>query len=189
MKSLIIAILITIFVPLSFRQTSVPVDQQDDYEASPQNPFGRLNPDAPVETKQFAFLIGAFECNDRLLNPANGKWFDMKAIRRAEFVLNGYGIQDKNYTNILTSTNIRIYDPANKEWVVSYFKAPFGVGVWKGQFSNGRFELLQGDTKSGSRLSFFDISSTGYSWKGESLNDGTARVFWEFTCTKKKVVG
>ena len=109
-----------------YAQKPVAVDVQDDYEASMQYPFGRLNPNAPPETKQFAFIVGSFSCKDRLLNPASGKWFEMNTIRRAEYALNGNAIQDKNYTNVTVTTNLRIYDPVNKEWVVSFFKAPFG---------------------------------------------------------------
>ncbi|MDH3494243.1 MAG: hypothetical protein OEM82_11885 [Acidobacteriota bacterium] len=167
-------------------QSPKPLDGQDDYEANAAYPFGRLNPEAPPETKQFSFIVGVFDCKDRILNPADGKWYDMTAVRRAEYVLNGHAIQDKNYTNILTSTNIRIFDPVNKHWVVSYFKAPFGVGVWKGAFSDSRVELTQGDEKNGSRLSFFDYSEEGYNWKGESVKEGKASPFWEFRCTRRK---
>ncbi len=185
MKKAVLLFVVLILFKSGYGQTPVAVEVQDDYEASSQHPYGRLNPDAPPETKQFAFLIGSFSCKDRVLNPADGKWYDMNAIRRAEFVLNGHAIQDRNYTNILTSTNIRIYDPQNKEWIVSYFKAPFGTGVWKGNFAEGRFELFQGDEKNGSRLSFFDISENEYSWRGETLKDGKASLFWEFTCKRK----
>lgn len=169
----------------AFAQKPVAVEVQDDYEASAQHPFGRINPDAAPETKQFGFLIGSFECKDRVLNPADGKWFDMPAIRRAEYVLNGYAIQDKNYNNIIVSTNIRIFDPGNKEWVVSYFKAPFGTGVWKGKFKNGVFEGFKDAENPDSVLSFFDISENGYSWKGERLTDGKRVLFWEFSCKRK----
>ena len=144
-----------------------------------------MNPKAAPETKQFEFLLGSFECKDRVLNPANGKWFDMRAIRGAEYVLNGHAIQDKNYNNIIVSTNIRIYDPVSKEWIVSYFKAPFGVGVWKGNFKDGKFEGFKDAENVDSVLSFFDISENCYSWKGERLNEGKRSLFWEFTCTRK----
>lgn len=183
----VVAFLVVVFATVSFTLGQAPkaLESQDDYEANAAHPFGRMNPDAAPETKQFAFLIGSFSCKDRVLNPADGKWYDMNAIRRAEYILNGHAIQDKNYNNIVTSSNIRIYDSSAKEWIVSYFKAPFGIGVWRGNFADGRFELLQGDEKSGSRLSFFDISDDGYSWKGERLNEGKASSFWEFTCKRK----
>lgn len=185
MKYLLFLLLFISALPLVLGQLPVAVELQDDYEASPQHPYGRLNPDAPPETKQFGFLIGSFECKDRVLNPADGKWFDMNAVRRAEYVLNGHAIQDKNYNNIIVSTNIRIYDAINKEWIVSYFKTPFGTGVWKGNFKDGKPELIKGDNKDGSRLSFFDISENGYSWKGEYLKEGKVIPFWEFSCKRK----
>ena len=177
--------IVTIGVTVGFGQNPVAVDAQDEYEADSQNPFGRLNPNAPPETQQFGFLIGSFECKDKILNPATGTWFDMKAIRGAQYVLNGHAIQDKNYNNIIVSTNIRIYDPVKREWIVSYFKAPFGIGVWKGNFKDGRFEGFKDEENPDSVLTFYDISEKGYSWKGELLKDGKRSLFWEFSCTRK----
>ena len=182
---IIIIFVIALAVHTAFSQSPKPLASQDDYEANSAYPFGRLNPEAPSETKQFSFIVGVFDCKDRILNPANGQWFDMNAVRRAEYVLNGHAIQDKNYNNVLVSTNIRIFDPQKKEWIVSYFKAPFGVGVWKGKFSGNKVELFQGNEKSGSRLSFFNYSEKGYNWKGETLKDGKSSVFWEFRCTRR----
>ena len=121
-------ILIFLFAIASFAQGLAPLDAQDDYEANDSQPFGKLNPDAPKETKQFDFMIGDFDCVDQIRNPRDGKFATLKARRGAEYVLNGHAIQDKNYTQILTSTNIRMFDPSKKEWVVSYFKAPFRYG-------------------------------------------------------------
>ena len=39
---------------------------QSAYDPSPSHPFGRPHPDAPVELAQFAFMIGAFDCTDRI---------------------------------------------------------------------------------------------------------------------------
>jgi hypothetical protein len=184
MKNLMILTLILVSCTALNGQAPVDVDTQDLYESSPQHPFGRMNPDAPPETKQFEFIVGTFTCKDRIMNPADGKWYDIKSIRRAEYILNGHAIQDKNYTNITVASNIRIYDPVKKEWVVSYFKVPFGIGVWRGVFKDGKPEVIQGDEKGGSRLSFFNISKEGYSWKGERLKEGKASLFWEFTCRR-----
>lgn len=167
-------------------QTVKSVDSQYDYEANETNPFGKQNPAAPAETKQFDFMIGSFECVDKIRNPADGKFYTLKARRGAEFVLNGYAIQDKNYTQLQTSTNIRMFDPAKKEWVVSYFKAPFGIGVWRGKFDEKGVSLWKGDEKSGSKLSFFDIKPDEYSWKAEGFKDGKSTMTWQFTCKRRK---
>ena len=182
MKYVMAFLVLGIGMSINTAQVPKPLDSQDDYEADSAYPFGRLNPEAPPETTQFHFIVGVFDCDDRILNPADGKWYDMKAVRRAEYVLNGHAIQDRNYTNVLVSTNIRMFDSGKKEWVVSYFKAPFGIGVWKGKFSESKVELLKGDESNGSRLSFLDFSEHGYSWKREGLKDGRASPFWEFRC-------
>ena len=62
-------------------------------------------------------VIGEFDCRDKIRNPQNGKWFEFTAFRRAEYILNGYAIQDQNWTPLLNSTNIRSFDPKSKQWV------------------------------------------------------------------------
>ena len=157
------------------------------FEASPAYPFGRLNPKAPPETAQFAFIIGEFDCDDRILNPQNQKWYKMKAIRRAAFVLNGFAIQDQNWTPILNSSNIRAYDSKNKEWVVTYFKYPkFFSAVWKGKMEGDKIILRKGTGAKESRLTFFNISKDSYSWKAEGIVDGKPKINWEFTCNRRR---
>ena len=160
---------------------------QMDYEASPAFPFGRLNPKAPPETKQFDFMIGEFDCNDRIINPANKKWFKFKAVRRAAYILNGYAIHDQNWTPILNSTNIRSFNPKAKVWEVTYFKYPrYFTGVWKGGMEGDKMVVHQGSSAKGSRLSFFDINKDGYSWKSERMVEGKPTINWEFICKRRR---
>ena len=154
------------------------------FEVSKAYPFGRANPDAPPETKQFEFMIGEFDCRDRILNPQNNKWFEFSAFRRAAYILNGYAIQDQNWTPLLNSTNIRSYNPKTKQWEVSYFKYPnYYAGVWKGAMEGENMVLRQGAT---SRLSFFNISKDQYSWKSERIVEGKPVKNWEFTCKRRR---
>ena len=97
-----------------------PFKISSEFEPNHAYPFGRLNPKAPPETAQFAFMIGEFDCDDRIKNPANGKWFEYKAIRRAAYILNGYAIHDQNWTPLLNSTTStvrkRISISSSKLW-------------------------------------------------------------------------
>ena len=164
-----------------------PFKISSEYEPNHAYPFGRLNPEAPPETKQFAFMIGEFDCDDRIMNPANGKWFEYKAIRRAAYILNGYAIHDQNWTPLLNSTNIRSYNPKTKLWEVTYFKYPgYYTGVWKGKMEGENMVVRQGEGAKESRLSFFNISKDGYSWKAERMVDGKPKMNWEFTCKRRR---
>jgi hypothetical protein len=160
----------------------VPVE----YEASPAYPFGRLNPKAPPETGELEFLIGEFDCEDRIYSPQNKKWFRMDVVRRAEYILNGYAIQDKNRTPILNSTNIRAYDTKTRQWHITYFRTPYSSAVWKGGKEGENMVFLQERGKSISRLTFFDIGKDSYSWKAENVADGKAVMNWVFTCRRRR---
>ena len=157
------------------------------YESSPAFPFGRLNPKAPPETAQFAFIVGEFDCDDRIYSVPQKKWFNMKAIRRAAFVLNGFAIQDRNWTPILNSSNIRAYDPKKKEWVVTYFKYPgFFSAVWRGKKEGENIVVRQGSGPTESRLTFYAIKKDQYSWKAERMTDGKMIMNWQFTCKRRR---
>ncbi|NNE99827.1 MAG: hypothetical protein HKN25_12470 [Pyrinomonadaceae bacterium] len=166
-------------------QTIPPVPIE--YEASPAYPFGRLNPNAPIETKQLEFLIGEFDCEDKIFSPRNKKWFRMDTVRKAEYVLNGYAIQDKNWTSLSSTSNIRAFDPKTKQWHITYFRTlPYSSAVWKGgkEGENMVFQLEK--EKTTSRLTFFDIGQDGYSWKAENVTGGKAVMNWIFKCERRR---
>lgn len=172
-------------VDTSKLQTIPPVPI--DYEASPAYPFGRMNPKAPPETKQLEFLIGEFDCDDRIYSARNKKWFRMDVVRKAEYILNGYAIQDKNWTSILESSNLRAFDPKTKKWHITYFRTrPYTSAVWKGGKEGDKMVFRQMNGKTESRLTFYDIGKDSYSWKAENITDGKAAMNWQFTCKRRR---
>lgn len=183
---LLIVIIFSISKSASAQNVSPP-SISTNYEASPAFPFGRLNPNAPPETKQFDFIIGEFDCNDRIFNPQDGKWYDMKVMRRAAYILNGHAIQDQNWLPIFNTSNMRMFDTKEKKWKVTYFKMPtYQTGIWTGEKTGDEIVLKQGTDEKGSRLTFFDIKADEYSWKAESLTDGKAKLTWQFTCKRRR---
>lgn len=56
------------------------------YEPSAEHPFGRLNPEAPSETAQFAFMVGEFACDDEVLQ-MDGSWKKTKAFWTASYMM------------------------------------------------------------------------------------------------------
>ncbi|MEZ5429079.1 MAG: hypothetical protein R2747_22725 [Pyrinomonadaceae bacterium] len=165
------------------RQNDLPMT----YEPNPAFPFGRLNPDAPPETAQFAFMIGEFDCVDEIVNPQDGKWAKFPAIWNARYFLNGHGIQDSYWSPTFSTSNIRIYDAREKKWKVTFFRMPGnGTGLWTGVKEGGNLVMRQGTDEKGSRLTFSKITENGFQWTGESMTEGVAKPFWKSSCRRRR---
>ena len=163
------------------------------YEPSAAFPFGRPNPNAPTELQQFAFLIGNNDCSEERLDGASGEWIPGVRIWDAHYYLNGNAIRDGGRSGSSTNGNIRIYDPATEQWHVTYFSTPvYGSGTWKGKLIDNRIELEQpqlapGTTIEGiNRLTFYNISSSSFDWRGEwvSLDGSQVFPYWRVSCEK-----
>ncbi|OJJ22196.1 hypothetical protein BKI52_09155 [marine bacterium AO1-C] len=167
----------------------------NQYEPSKKYPFGRPNPTAPKEITQFAFMVGQCDCVDSIrLVPGDPKWTIMKSTWDGKYIMNGTAIQDGGPNGRFNPLNIRIYDEKQQKWVVTYFTTPkYGSGVWKGKKEGNKMIMRQASTspngrKGENRLTFYNISKNGFSWKGEFVSeDGTvAYAFWKIQCTKVK---
>lgn len=161
------------------------------YEPSPAYPHGRPHPEAPAELAQFAFMIGAHSCNDRMRQP-DGSWNEFPTRWNARYFMNGFGIQDHYWTpSAFTTTNLRIFDAAAKRWKVTFFAMPnYSSGTWEGKQEGERMvmrqttELPDGRTRE-SRLTFYEISAEGFRWKSETITDGGEPVVgWTSDCKK-----
>ncbi|NNE67561.1 MAG: hypothetical protein HKN33_13435 [Pyrinomonadaceae bacterium] len=157
-----------------------------DYEPNASYPFGRMNPSAPPETKQFAFMIGAFDCTDEILNRKTGKWTKMPAIWNARYFLNGYGIQDQYWSPAFSTSNIRIFDAKDKKWKVTFFRMP-GYSpstAVSGEMEGKKLVMRTGTKTNGGSYTFYNISDKGFDWVGESIKDGKASKYWTSTCKR-----
>ena len=176
----------------NFAQEGMP---NFEYEPNDEHPYGRLNPDAPPETEQFAFMIGEHLCTDRLRN-AEGEWVEQQKIWTGRYYLNGHAIRDDTWRSAASTSNIRAYDADSEEWVVTFFSAP-GAGSaaeWRGNQEADAMVVRQpqtapNGTEGVSRLTFSDISDEGFEWKGEFVAaEGTDQEFvfefWSSSCKK-----
>jgi len=165
------------------------------YEPSTDYPYGRPNPEAPAELSQFAFMIGANDCTEERLNNSTGEWDTGVRTWDAKYYMNGYAISDTGRSGKSNNGNIRIYDPATEQWVVTYFSMPvFGTGTWRGGLVNDELVLEQPQRAPGtelegvSRLTFSDISAQGFNWTGAWVsNDDPSLIFpfWRISCSKR----
>ncbi len=154
-------------------------------------PYGQPHPEAPKELDLFAFMVGEFDCSDRLLM-ANGSWKEMKAVWHTHYTLNGYAIQDNYRNEIYAGMSIRTYSSPQNAWQVSFFGMPGGhTGLWQGGRQDSKIVLTSEQTASNgttviSRLTFSDIGPNGFEWLGEKvLANGQATPNWQISAQRR----
>ena len=163
-----------------------------DYEPSPAYPFGRLNPDAPPETQQFAFMLGAHDCIDRIFNQQDGTWKEVRKRWNGRSFLNGHAIRDDTWrSDSVYTSNIRKYDAEAGQWIVTFFSnGSAEPGVWKGGLEDGVLVVSQdGESPQGpytARLSFPEVTDDGFEWKMDILAAGQVLPWWTSSCKRRR---
>jgi hypothetical protein len=161
------------------------------YDPSPAFPFGRLNPDAPPQTSQFAFMIGEFDCIDRRRRKGSDPWHVEHGKWNAAYYLNGMAILDRGYNETYAVSNVRIFDAKAGLWKVTYFSPGEPGGVWAGRKEGSDMVLKRewggGDTpRVHSRLAFSHITPKSFEWVAEhrigAEKNWTAT--WKISCTR-----
>ena len=185
--------LLLLMAYLTACQAAVPRAASQSYEPGDQYPFGRANPDAPPETEQFRFMVGRNDCSQSRLDNATGDWVDGKRSWDAYYFMNGFAIRDEGRSGATTNGNIRVYDAATDEWVVTFFTAPaYSSGTWRGKMEGENLVLRQPQKAPGtdfdgfSTLTFSNISPRGFDWVGEWISEDGSVVFpfWRIQCQK-----
>lgn len=180
-----------------FLYSVVCYSQNDDnYEASDAHPFGRVNPKAPDQIKDYSMLIGSCDCLSTQRNPSGTFQDTLKSQWEFKYILNGMAIQDVTLkSDGSSSSSIRQYNADSARWYVTYFAGAAAnptPKTWAGKAREGSTMVLFADQKApngmqgNSRLTFYDISEKGFKWKGEWLSkDGTIVFpFWMIECKK-----
>ena len=164
------------------------------YDPNPMQPFGRPNPAAPPEARQFAFMIGSNDCTEEKRNNAGGEWVaGATRIWDAAWYMNGYAVRDWGTTSGGYTANVRTYDPARGQWNVAWLSMPgYSSGTWSGGKEGDNIVLKQpqasanGGLPGFSRLTFHDIAPTSFRWIGEWVSEDGSIVypFWRISCVK-----
>lgn len=156
-------------------------------------PFGKRNPKAPIQLDEFSFMIGVCDCIDSIRTKKN-EWISFPSIWEGKYFLNGYAIQDNYFNGENPTSNLRFFDPTTNTWKVTYtqFARGYFVGTWEGKKQGNNIVLYQ-EQKSSSgkkvinRLTFYNISDTGYDWVSEAiLEDNSVTANWKQSCKKRK---
>jgi hypothetical protein len=149
--------------------------------------FGRLNPEAPAELSRFAFLIGKWRCEAKLMS-GDGTWKTYKAAWLGRYILDGYAIADEyrmlgpSGDPIVLGMNFRTYDAVKRTWNIRWLNGL--AGDWTDLVS----EKLGGVKVDGSsiiyafkepvaghlhtRATYTADSETHFTWLGENSDDG-----------------
>lgn len=187
-------LLSVLFIPLMF--SDVFSQDRYQYEPSDAHPFGRLNPEAPPQTADFAPLIG--ECNCKSVNrKADGTWSpdSVDMIWRFKYFMNGTAVQDETLkADGRHSSSIRQYSADSARWYVTYFSsstASPSPPVWSGNKKGDDIVLYRPQPSPNGRdgyyrLTFTDISESGYNWRGEWVSTDETIVFptWLIFCKR-----
>ena len=160
-------------VLLTACQVGMTITSSESYEPNEQHPFGRQNPEAPAELAQFEFMVGRNNCVEQRLDNASGEWVDGSRSWDGHYFMNGFAIRDGGQSGVATNSNIRIYDEASSEWVVTFFSVPtYSSGTWRGKMESEEMVLKQPQKAPGtdidgfSTLTFSNISLQGFDWTG-----------------------
>lgn len=170
---------------------------QYEYEPSKDYPFGRPNPEAPQQITDFSFMIGECDCKSSTRNQ-DGSWSEeIDMLWRWKYILNGTAVQDETLkADGGHSGSVRQFVADSSRWYVHWFssKTPSTtLPTWEGNKKEDKIVLYREQKAPNGmegffRLTFYDMSESGYKWIGEWVDKTESVVFptWKINCTRKK---
>ena len=145
-----------------------------------------MHPRAPMETAQFAFLLGSWENEVKSMVDIENKRYGqpVKGIWTAKFASEGFGIQDEwravGWVGAGGPT-IRSFDPVSRKWVMTYIPVNQPRGnTWLMEGAFDEKGNLEGQFESTDRrgrpfiqkVFFYDIEKDRFSWRADRSYDG-----------------
>ncbi len=167
------------------------------YLPNSKNPFGSLNPAAPVQLSDYKELIGSCDCKSVSRIDQN-TWADTVEMTWIfKYIMNGTAVQDETFkADGLHSGSIRQYSIDSAQWNVHYYStvAVPSLRTWYGNRKGDKI-ILYSDQPSPQgmpgffKISFSDITYNSYNWIGEWVNEDESIHYatWKIFCKKKKV--
>jgi hypothetical protein len=142
-----------------------------------------LNPAAPPETTQFAFLIGEKRCTTQQLKP-DGTYTDGGAADwNGRYILDGWAIEDEWISQLPDGTpfrgiNIRSFNPETRKWDNRWL--PTGNLQWKYFEAEQVGDTMvmiggEGEDHFGSYIDrniFSNTGNEGFDWRKDRSYDG-----------------
>lgn len=150
------------------------------------NTGGSINPAAPPELRQFDFMVGDFKRKERHRNP-DGSWGEWQEGEwNARYFLNGFGIIDEsvNHDTGVSTSNLRIFDPEDRKWKVTWVRLPDYKRLMAEGARNGT-ELVLSPPGSEHKYVFSDITPNSYRWTLQVPLEGEYVSVFEIVCQRK----
>lgn len=170
---------------------------QYEYAPSKEYPYGRPNPKAPEQIKDYEPMIGKCQCKSTSRAP-DGTWAEEVDMEWTfQYIMNGLGVQDFTLKSDGThSGSIRQYDADSAKWFVHYYTSratgTVPLSYWTGNLEEDKIVLSRPQTspqglEGFSRLTFYDFSNNGYKWVGEwvDINNTIVYAFWKIECKRE----
>jgi len=189
---------ITLFVILCSLSLSTRAQEYAKYEPSDAYPFGRANPNAPEQIKDFAPMIGKCTCSSVARNPDQSWAEPIEMTWTFKYIMNGYGVQDETIKEDGGhSGSIRQYIADSARWYVHYYSnlgPSTTLSAWEGNLTKekDKIVLYRDQTAPNGmeglyRITFYDFTDVGYKWIGEWTDKTEQIVFpiWKIDCKRK----
>ena len=147
------------------------VFSQQEYEPTDDYPFGRPNPEAAEQVKEFGPMIGLSDCESTMRKP-DGTWDKtLNMVWKFRYILNGHGVQDETWIEDGKSAgSIRQFIADSNKWYVHYYSNKFPsttLPAWEGTRADGKIVLYR-DQKAPNgmdgkyKITFYDFTDEGY---------------------------
>lgn len=167
------------------------------YEPTATHPFGKANPDAPKEIKDFELLIGECHCRS-VARLAGQDWGDtLSMVWRFKYIMNGWAVQDETLKEDGTyAGSIRQYNSDSAKWYVHYYSSnasPNTLPSWEGgKIEEDKIRLYRESPAPNGmpgfyRITFYDMMEEGFNWVGEWVDTSESIQFpvWRIYCKKQ----
>ena len=169
---------------------------QGAYGASTEFPYGKPNPEAPTQITDFAAMIGTCKCKSETRNP-DGSWNTPENMTWTfKYIMNGNAVQDETIKEDGShSGSIRQFIADSGKWYVHWYssKTPSTtLPTWEGEKREDKIVLYKEQQAPNGmngffRLTFYDMSKTGYNWIGEWVDQSEKIVYptWKISCLRE----
>lgn len=184
-----------LLITLGFALITSSTFAQYSYEATEKFPYGQPNPEAPEQIKDFEPMIGSCNCKSTT-RKQDGSWNQSEdIIWKWTYIMNGTAVQDETLKpDGGHSGSIRQFIKDSSKWYVHWYssKTPSTTfPVWEGNKKEDKITLYReqkapNGTDGFFRLTFYDMSKTGYKWIGEWVDKAETIVYptWKIECTR-----
>ena len=193
---MLLRLILTILLFILSFTIKAQADKSISYEASEEYPYGRLNPEAPPQTADYAPLIGLCDCKSES-RKADRTWAEpVNMTWKWKYIMNGMGVQDETLKDDgRHSGSIRQYSKDSARWYVHYYSSAAistRLSTWEGNKKENDIVLYREQKAPNGmdgfyRLTFSNISEKGFNWIGDWVDKTEKIVFptWKIQCVKR----